>query len=463
MRIALAAFLLSALLGCGRVRFVPGPPLDAGADADAFLVSVPDAFVVARIGVDAPLPDASLPDDAPASLDAFAPDDAPPSLDAFAADTRVPDAFNRPDAPTVDASMGALRVLSIGLDENDFAEGNFSCALQSDGRIACWGGNQYGQLGDGTTERRAHPTEVVGIRTATQLAVGGTHACAVLASGQVFCWGRNLYGELGTGALGNSSVPVEATVVAGAAIVGIDAGVGRTCVVRIGGAVDCWGSAIWRADSSDALTPDRVWPGGVERVDLGAHMIATFQAGGVTEYVGSPGWGVAWSSSPTRLVDSLGANLLTQSFVMGWDHGCAALVDGRAVCMGRDEGKSGDGPPDDVEHATPVVVLDVADAVEVAAGAWHACARLRDGHVSCWGSNSSGELGDGGAGGSGRTATSAVGITTAVQIEAGWSHSCALLADGSVQCWGSNGTGQLGTGDFGSRSTPTPVVGLPLP
>ena len=446
MRIALAASLLSVLLGCGRVRFVPGPPLDVGADDAA-----QDAFVPETVALDAFTPDAF------SSIDAPAPDTHRP--DAY----DVPDADDLPDARALDAGAGPTRIVSIGLDENDFGDGNFSCALQSDGRIACWGGNAFGQLGDGTTTRRERPTQVLGIRTATQLAVGGTHACALLASGRVFCWGRNLYGELGTGAVGDSSTPVEATVAAGAAIVGIDAGIGRTCVVRVGGAVDCWGSAIWRDDSSNALTPDRIWAGGVDRVDLGSHLITAFKPGGITEYLGSPGWGYPWRTTVTRLVDEVGGDLLTQSFVVGWDHGCAALLDGGVVCMGRDEGKSGDGPPDDVEHSTPVDVLGVSNAVEVAAGASHACARLRDGRVSCWGDNSAGQLGDGGPGGLGRTATPVLGITTAVQIEAGWSHACALLADNTVQCWGANASGQLGTGDFALRTTPARVLGLPLP
>ncbi len=93
----------------------------------------------------------------------------------------------------------------------------------------------------------------------------------------------------------------------------------------------------------------------------------------------------------------------------------------------------------------------------VSAGGSHTCALLTNGTIRCWGSNSNGQLGDGTT--TQRTAPVAVsGITTAVEVSAGSLHTCARLADGSVKCWGSNGNGQLGDGNLIQRLTPVPVM-----
>lgn len=72
-----------------------------------------------------------------------------------------------------------------------------TCALLASGRVSCWGANDLGQLGDGTTIARSKPTMVPGLVDATDVAMGGTHACAALADGTVQCWGSNASGELG--------------------------------------------------------------------------------------------------------------------------------------------------------------------------------------------------------------------------------------------------------------------------
>ena len=77
--------------------------------------------------------------------------------------------------------------------------GDYSCALLADGTMKCWGSNDYGQLGDGTTTNSTIPVEVSGITTATSIAMGRVHSCALLTDGTVKCWGLNDYGQLGDG------------------------------------------------------------------------------------------------------------------------------------------------------------------------------------------------------------------------------------------------------------------------
>jgi hypothetical protein len=100
--------------------------------------------------------------------------------------------------------------------------------------------------------------------------------------------------------------------------------------------------------------------------------------------------------------------------------------------------------------------------VAVAPGAEHACALLQDGTVRCWGDNNWGQLGNGSPAGATSTtpATTVTGITTAIAASSGAEHTCALLQDGSVQCWGRNTDGRLGNGTTTNAFTPVTVVGL---
>src|SRR5437879_13139793 len=98
----------------------------------------------------------------------------------------------------------------------------------------------------------------------------------------------------------------------------------------------------------------------------------------------------------------------------------------------------------------------------VAGGGFHACMRLPDGTVQCWGRNNFGQLGNG----DGNLADSSVpvavtGLTTATRVVTGDAHTCALLGDGTVQCWGVGDSGQRGDGTFNNISTvPVAVVGM---
>ena len=112
-------------------------------------------------------------------------------------------------------------------------------------------------------------------------------------------------------------------------------------------------------------------------------------------------------------------------------------------------------PLPEVNRAT----LAATSATSISAGGNHTCAIVAGGTVDCWGSNSSGELGDGST--TDRIAPVPVsGLTGAVAVSAGFSHTCALLSGGTVTCWGRNSEGQLGDGSATSSSTPVAVVGL---
>ena len=87
--------------------------------------------------------------------------------------------------------------------------GLHTCALLSGGEVMCWGRNDFGGLGDGSTTSRSSPVKVSGITTATSIALGDYHTCALLSGGEVMCWGYNNYGQLGDGTTITRSTPVK--------------------------------------------------------------------------------------------------------------------------------------------------------------------------------------------------------------------------------------------------------------
>lgn len=114
-----------------------------------------------------------------------------------------------------------------------------TCGLTSGGQAYCWGFNDSGQLGDGTTTNSPSPVPVATSLTFVSLVAGGEHTCGLTSSGAVYCWGDNFAGDLGDGTGIPRSVPVA--VLGGVPFVRLTAGNSHTCGVTSGGAAYCWG------------------------------------------------------------------------------------------------------------------------------------------------------------------------------------------------------------------------------
>ena len=145
---------------------------------------------------------------------------------------------------------------------------------------------------------------------------------------------------------------------------------------------------------------------------------------------------------------------------LGTAHSCAVMTNGSVRCWGRNlSGEAGTGAPSGyVLEPTPVAGLDGVTAV--AAGARHTCALREDETVACWGDNGTGELGLGFTSDYEGTPTTApdLGEVKALAVASG--HSCAVIGDGSLRCWGNNSAGELGVGNDMAQSSPQQVVGL---
>jgi alpha-tubulin suppressor-like RCC1 family protein len=116
-----------------------------------------------------------------------------------------------------------------------------SCGLDTGGAAWCWGANDDGQLGDGTTVQRNAPVRVAGGLTFASLRAGYRHTCGITTGGAAYCWGDNASGQLGTGSVGGTR-PVPTTVVGGHAFTFIDGGRDHTCAVDTDKRAYCWGS-----------------------------------------------------------------------------------------------------------------------------------------------------------------------------------------------------------------------------
>jgi alpha-tubulin suppressor-like RCC1 family protein len=231
------------------------------------------------------------------------------------------------------------------------------------------------------------------------LSAGNLVTVAALASGDVVSWRVD-------------AEPQRLT----AAFVQLSAGEAHTCGVTKTGTVACWGDnlrgQLGTGDTKPRTTPTQV-----------------------------PG-----------LKD-------VRSVVAGYYHACAVTRGGEVWCWGAGaEGQLGDGQPVQ-SQPKPVQVAFLRDAVEVAAGSFHTCARRMGGGVVCWGAGRAGQLGDG-ARGSSPVLVGAKLPAPAVSLSAGMSHSCAALGDGRVVCWGSNDRGQCGTQSNADQLVPTRVAGL---
>jgi alpha-tubulin suppressor-like RCC1 family protein len=324
----------------------------------------------------------------------------------------------------------------------------FACALLdgvAQDQPACWGDNTDGRLGSGSGALDSQIRQLVaGIAQASALDAGNGHACGLpLGSSTPQCWGAGGSGQLGDGGTSSSNVPVAVSGLGDASQVSAGGGsgssTGHTCAVRSGGTVVCWGEN-GSGQLGDGSTTDRTTPVTVQK-----------------------------DTDPDQadvvLADLTGITAVTT----GGFHSCALDTGGNVWCWGTNgNGQLGDATTTSRPYAYRVQTdtdVDVDDpftgAVAVAAGDAFSCARLGSGAVRCWGANGSGQLGDGTTTQRPRpTAVTGLPVgTTTTAITAGGAHTCATLSDGSLACWGENGSGQLGDGSTTDRSSPVLAFG----
>jgi len=368
--------------------------------------------------------------------------------------------------------------LSGGMDHN--------CVRLSNGSVECWGLNFNGQVGSGNTSNALAPGGVVLASGAVSVAAGATHSCAALSDGSVSCWGWNITGQVGNGITINTNSPLPAStlITSGALAVAASGcsptvvGAGHSCALLSGGTVTCWGNNTYRelggAPADGGTTASVGGISGATQLIAGPTSSCVLEADGTVRCWGYLVYGAGYVSSPTPVpgLSSGGVKYIAASpgvracsgetsSTHTNGHGCALLADGSVRCWGNNaKGELGNGTTTDTGTAVPV--LGVSGATAVGAGGAHSCAVVSGGTVVCWGNNIAGQLGNGSTanldGGVGNGLVTVSGIANAKAVVAGGCHTCALLTDGNVQCWGDNSYGQLGNGTTASSSTPVTVT-----
>ncbi|MFY9487655.1 MAG: hypothetical protein WAP35_03020 [Solirubrobacterales bacterium] len=314
----------------------------------------------------------------------------------------------------VNALNGVPKVVSTGYDS--------ACAIVHFGSVRCWGNNENGALGaknkgDNVPNKQVSAALAGNWAAPGSVAVGQRHMCFLDLDRTVKCQGQNSSGQLGNATNADSSTPV---VVAGFGnpAVQVVSGNNHSCALLTNGNVRCWG-----ANNQGQL-------------------------------------GTAVAATPTSNVSISVpdmANDITQ-IASGYDHSCAIRTNDNVVCWGANSyGQLGDG------SVTPTKGTETTESLggrakEIATGQAHTCALLVNGTVRCWGANSYGQLGNGTAVGSTRP-VSVVGLPAAVDsITTGAYHTCAVLVDKTLRCWGRNDKGQLGNGTRDNANQPSSLA-----
>ncbi len=333
-----------------------------------------------------------------------------------------------------------IEALEVGGPVAQIEAGGFhTCALRQDGGIRCWGDGADGKLGQGDTQTRGTasddldglPDVALGT-TASRITAGFRHTCALTSAGGVRCWGSGTFGQTGTGsttALGDAPGEIAALsdLPLGRPATAVVAGAYHTCALLDDATVKCWG-----LDSFGQLGR-----GSNQAIGDAPDEVATL---------------VAIPIPPARAV------------VAGFGHTCALLTDGRVSCWGDGFfGQLGYGStdiigdePGEVAAAPPIQFS--SPAAELTAGRDHTCARLGDGSVTCWGLGSFGQTGMdtdqrlGDEPGERADLLSSLALPLPVlTLDAGATHTCAVLDDMTLRCWGSGAQGRLGLGDTQTR------------
>ena len=296
--------------------------------------------------------------------------------------------------------------------------------MKSDGTVWSWGPNMGGQVGDGTTNNRCLPVQVVGSGGVGYLApvsaiMGGEWGSfAVKPDGTVWSWGVNFnFGLLGNGTTNASSLtPGRVT--------------NLTSVVALGG----------RGYHTMALKAD-----------------GTIWSWGRNDY-GELGNGVISGSLTGSNVPVQAIGITNPASISGGGFFSLALMpDGTVRSWGRnDHGECGDGTS--THRSLPVQVAGLSNVVSVSGGWFHAMALKSDGTAWAWGQNGNGECGNGTTNPA-RMPVQVSGLSNVVAVSSGDGHSLALLADGTVWKWGVNQYGEMGNGtiDSGSPAHPLPL------
>ncbi|MBX3209643.1 MAG: hypothetical protein KF764_31710 [Labilithrix sp.] len=384
------------------------------------------------------------------------------------------------------------------------------CALMSDGSVQCWGDDEYGALGAGDATDPDEPTDPAGAETgvrvvsrvtgAIELSAARATTCARDGEGSVWCWGSNSQGQLGLDDARPSWDELPHATPAKVALrdpaLRVDVGPRSVCAVVANGGLVCWGTN----EQGQLARESRDYVMGPATAELGTLAVARTSLGSATSLALTSGgdvfsWGAVAgrdgylggrmsSVSPDLAPNGIASLAKVTSLVVSdslykdeggplgvasigpfppppletHGHACA-IADGEVYCWGRSgTGALCTGLPDNELLPAHAPVDGLAWPQQLAVGDEITCARMTDGTVRCCGAAAKGRLG------AAQTEPFSAFLRPvssftghAVQVATSHRAVCALVQGGTVQCWGSNARGELGTGSRDDDAHPVPV------
>ncbi|MCD6497129.1 MAG: hypothetical protein J7M25_02360 [Deltaproteobacteria bacterium] len=345
-----------------------------------------------------------------------------------------------------------------------------SCAVRTDGTVWCWGLNDNGQLGNpDVPETTAVPAKVVGSSFALQVDVGGHCACALVeaadSSREVWCWGKNQSGQLGNSQFESQATPTKVPVTGNIEQVELS---WQTAYARMAGhEVIGWGAGRWHElgcsvhDTPHETPESMTWPEEIDALscDGGACCVRLADTHELScwgqNQQGELGNGTLDGTCVPAVVYGMAT---TASFNMGDHYACSIDPTGGLWCWGnndRDQIDSGLG--EDV--LIPKAIANIQPLDNIWLGWHHTCGVTTTHAALCWGDNEYGQLGNGLTNPAPQPPIIPSGLEKGViTAQAGRQHSCALLENGHVVCWGDNSDGELGNGSFDPSTRPVPVL-----
>jgi len=328
--------------------------------------------------------------------------------------------------------------IRVGNDVVQVAAGSgHGLALKSDGTVWAWGFNGAGELGDGTTTSRSTPVRVTRLTGVIQVAANGYFSLALRSDGTVWAWGDNRAGQLGRGTTSNHQV-TPAPVTGLARVTKISAGDSFALALRSDGTVRAWGYNR-RGQLGNGTTASSPVPVKVAGLSHVTGISAGFDSSVATRTNGISAITSVWTWGGNDF-GQLGDGTLTSHSTPERVTGLPVYIAGISAGGGF-TARLGDGGP--------------------SATGGFAAVLGTDGTVWAWGDDSAGQLGNARSSTPVTRPVNTIGAGSGItRLSAGDFHMLALKSNGTVLAWGSNGSGQLGNGTTTDPAGPVQVTGL---